>query len=328
MRLTNVHGISLPLAVWLLHDQYDYIDDPTYFSATSLLKSTRQIILSKRVVQADMEMDISSMIASRFGTAIHDSIEKAWFEKGHSAMKRLGYPDQLVDRIVINPTDEQLETRSDIVPVWIEQRNIREIKVNGTTFKIGGKFDMVMDGRLFDTKTTSVYAYILGGRDEDYSLQGSIYRWLHRDKITSDHIYIQFVFTDWQGAMARRDSNYPQTRTMEYPVKLLSIEETDNFISKKLAEISKYMNSPDEHIPECTDKELWRGETTYKYFSDPNKTDGRSTRNFKNLAEANEFMASKGGKGVVIAFPGEVKACDYCPAFSICKQKDAYYDNH
>ena len=49
MIITNNHGISLPLAVWLLHDDYDYVKDENYISATSLLKSTKQIILSKRI---------------------------------------------------------------------------------------------------------------------------------------------------------------------------------------------------------------------------------------------------------------------------------------
>lgn len=38
------------------------------------------------------------------------------------------------------------------------------------------------------------------------------------------------------------------------------------------------MNKPDEEIPECTDEELWRSPTKYKYYSDPNKTSGRSTK--------------------------------------------------
>ena len=47
-------------------------------------------------------------------------------------------------------------------------------------------------------------------------------------------------------------------------------------------------------------------------------------RNFDNLAEANAFKNEK-GKGVVVTKLGEPKACEYCPAFDICKQKDAYF---
>lgn len=321
MRLTNIHGISLPLAVWLLHDDYDYIDDPKYISATSLLKSTRQLVLARRVEQSERELDISAFLASRMGSAMHDSIEKAWRVSGAKAMKKLGYPDKISENIVINPTEEQLRASNSIIPIWIEQRAFKELD----GYKIGGKFDMIIDGRLFDTKTTSVYSYLLGRKDDDYAMQGAIYRWLNPELVTSDHIYIQFIFTDWQKARARNDPNYPQTKALEYPVELPSLKETEDFIRAKLKELEKYWNAPDEEIPHCTDKELWRSDPVWKYYADANKTNGRSTKNFDNKADAHAFMASKGGKGVVLEIPGEVKACEFCPAFSVCKQKDNYY---
>lgn len=324
MKLTNVHGISLPLAVWLLHDEYDYIDEPNYISATSLLKSTRQLVLTQRVNHEEREIDISAFLASRMGTAIHDSIEKAWKDSGQWAMKRLGYPDHIAKNIVVNPTAEQIAANPSIIPVWMEQRAFRTITVNGVTYKIGGKFDQVLQGRLFDAKSTSVYAYLLGRKDEDYAMQGGIYRWLNPQLITDDHIFIQFIFTDWQKMRAKGDPEYPQTKALEYPVKMPSLDETEAFIRSKLLDLQKYQNSPDEEIPFCTDKELWRSEAVYKYYSDPSKTQGRSTRNFDTKAEADAFMASK-GKGVVITVPGEVRACEYCPAFQACKQKDHYF---
>ncbi|MEQ1950907.1 hypothetical protein [Mesorhizobium sp. CN2-181] len=325
MRLTNEHGISLPLAVWLLHDEYDHINEPNYISATSLLKSTRQLVLQRRIIAEDREIDISSYLASRFGNAVHDSIDKAWTVSGNKAMKMLGYPEKIWSNIRVNPSQEQLAANPAIIPVWIEQRSFREVLIGSTVFKIGGKFDMVLDGRLFDTKTTSVYSYLLGRKDGDYAMQGGIYRWLNPELITSDHIYIQFLFTDWQRIRSKVDENYPKTKALEYPVELPSLDETENFIRNKLAEVQRYKDAPDEQIPYCTDKELWRGETVYKYYGNAAKTTGRSTRNFDDKSEAHAFMASKGGEGVVIAVPGEVKACEYCPAFSICRQKDQYF---
>lgn len=321
MKITNNHGISLPVAVWLLHDDYDHVNEPNYISATSLLKSTKQLVLSRRVTSSDQEMDIAEMFHARFGHAVHDSIEKAWRMSATAAMKTLGYPDKIANNIAVNPTTEELESNPDIVPVWIEQRAIREFE----GYKIGGKFDKVIDGRLFDYKTTSVYSYILGGKDEDYSWQGSIYRWLNQNLITSDHIYIQFMFTDWQRMRAKADPKYPQAKTKEHPVLLKSIPETERFIRAKLQELSRSWTLPEDQIPPCNDKELWRSEPAFKYYADASKTDGRSTKNFDSLAEANNFMASKGGKGIVKTIPGEVKACEYCRAFSICKQKDQYY---
>jgi len=329
MRLTNMHNISLPLAVWLLHDEYDYIDKPNYISATSLLKSTRQLVLSRRVAQSEREVDISVYLASRMGTAIHDSIEKAWTNNASRAMKMLGYDESIYSNIVVNPTDEQIAANPDIIPVWMEKRSFREIEVNGVVYEIGGKFDQVIQGRLFDAKTTSVYSYLSGNKDQDYGMQGGIYTWLNPDLISDPKIYIQFVFTDWQKARARGDENYPQSKAFEHPVQMPTKDETEAFIKGKLTDLQKYMDAPDEQIPHCNDEELWRSTTVYKYYSDPTKVGvpgSRATRNFDgDKAAAEAFMASKGGKGIVVTIPGDVKACEYCPAFDVCKQKDLYY---
>ena len=301
--------------------------DENYISATSLLKSTKQIILSKRIPYSDRSADVVDFLAARFGHAVHDSIEKAWRMSGPAAMKRLGYPEHITDNLVINPTDEQLEENPNIIPVWIEQRAIKEVEINGKIWKVGGKFDMVLDGRLFDTKTTSVYAYLKGSKDEDYSLQGGIYKWLNPEKITSDHIYIQFLFTDWQRAESKRNPDYPKHKALEYPVPLPDMDAVENYVVGKIKELARLWNAPEDHLPDCTDKELWRSEPQFKYYSDPAKANdpaARSTKNFDNLAEANAFKAEK-GKGVVVTKLGEPKACEYCPAFDICKQKDAYF---
>jgi hypothetical protein len=81
------------------------------------------------------------------------------------------------------------------------------------------------------------------------------------------------------------------------------------------------MDAPDHDIPECNEEELWRSEPVFKYYAKVEAT-GRSTKNFDTLLEAREHMSSKGGKGRIDSVPGVVKACLYCPAFSVCLQKD------
>jgi hypothetical protein len=325
VKYTNNHGISLPIAVWLLHDEYDHIDLPNYISATSLMAPTKQFILARRIPMEDREYDVSDFIASSLGTAIHDSIEKAWLKAGARIMKMLGYPDAICEKIAVNPDPEWLKLNPGYFPVYVEQRGYREITVGNITYTIGGKFDLVIDGRLFDNKSTSVYSWLLGSKDEQYSQQGSIYKWIHEDKIIDDYIYIQFIFTDWKkvDAIAKPDT-YPQLRVMEHPVPLMDMDSTEAFIRSKLELLTRYKDKAEEDIPDCTDEELWRSEPQFKYYSDPTKTNGRSTKNFDNLADANRFMAEKGGKGIVITKPGTVKRCAYCPAESICQQRKRY----
>lgn len=185
---------------------------------------------------------------------------------------------------------------------------------------------MVLDGTLHDFKSTSTFSYTKGSKDEDYRLQGSIYRWLNQDKITDDHMYIEFIFTDWMKARAKADLDYPQTRVYSYRIDLYSIEEIEAWMTAKIREFEAAADLSEDEIPHCTDKELWMDAPIYKYFANPAKTDGRSTKNFTTLHEANAHLATA-GKGVVITVPGTPKACAYCSAFPLCSQKDLYsYD--
>ena len=103
----------------------------------------------------------------------------------------------------------------------------------------------------------------------------------------------------------------------------MSLADTNAWIRAKLAQIVKHYKTPEKELPECTPEELWMSDPKFKYYSDPTKTAGRSTRNFDTLAEAQAFMAEK-GKGTIITVPGTPKRCDYCAAYPICTQKDKY----
>lgn len=314
MKVTNHSNIALPLAVWLLADDYDYINDPNYISVTSLMKPLKQFILAKRVPADQKQIDVADLVASALGRAVHDSVETAWKKHKSAAMKKLGYGEKIIDRVVVNPTPEYLQENPDAIPVYFEQRKFR--KFNGWT--IGGKYDMVADGQVQDLKSTSVYTWIKGRKDEDYIKQLSAYKWL-ADEITAPTGVINFVFTDWQRGLALNNADYPQTRleTQEFP--LQSDAEVEAWIGQRLAELARYMNVSEMEMPPCTDSDLWRDPPTYKYYADPNKVTGRSSKNFTNSAEAYKHLAEK-GKGLIREVLGKAKACEYCAAASICKQ--------
>ncbi|QEP29858.1 exonuclease [Sinorhizobium phage ort11] len=325
MKITNNTGISLPLAVWLLHDEYDYINEPNYISATRLLRPLKHIVMAPRVPNEVKEMDISELIARASGHAYHAAIEKAWLNGNHvRPLKLLGYPDHVIGRVLVNPTEEELAANPDAIPVFIERRAIREVTVNGTVYKVGGKFDMCAEGALNDNKSTSVWTWVYGGRDDEHKLQGSVYKWLNPKIVTEDYIRINYIFTDWQKQAAASNPKYPQSRLLKKDIPLMSDQETEEWIRWKLSMVLKYQNEPESRIPDCTDEELWRSEPQFKYYADPNKTQ-RATRNFDTLAEANAFMAEKGGKGIVKTFPGEVKRCGYCDIAPICEQRKGYF---
>ena len=319
-QIHNAKQIPLSLAVWLARDTYDYVSDPNYISATSLLKPLKSLVLASQVPSDQQVTDIHDLVPSRIGTAIHDSIEMAWkSERLGSILDSLGY-NHISHKIKVNPPLDTLE--KDIIPVYMEQRTTKEL--DGIT--VGGKYDFIMDGILTDFKSTSTYTYINKTNNEKYQLQGSIYRWLNPDVITADYMEIHYIFTDWKPTLADTQKDYPPSRAMAVKIPLLSIEETENFIRSKINQFKTHRTSKEEGLPACNDEELWRKESVWKYYRDLSKT-ARSTKNFNNASEAQSHAMAMSGKnpaGGVIEVKGQVVACKYCNAFPICKQKDQY----
>jgi len=313
---TGTSNVPLSVAVFLATDHYDH--DPNTISATRLLKSVRQTVLSNRVAEEDANTELMSLFKSRIGTAIHDGIEKAWLGNYQNAMRLLGHSDELIQRVKVNATDLEPED----IPIYMEQRYYKDFEGK----RISGKVDFVCNGRLEDFKSTSAYTWSAANKDEDYQLQGSIYRWLAPEIITDNVFAIQFLFTDWKPAFAASDPKYPPNPVMERIIPLLSLEETEQYVRKKLATIEKLHHAADEDIPLCNDSELWRKAPVYKYFKNPAKTN-RSTKNFPNSAEAYMRLHEDGNVGIVKEVPGKVIACNYCNAYSVCKQKDSYLAN-
>jgi len=327
MRLTNEENYSLSVAVWLASDSYQHapVKGP-YFSATGLLKPIRMIVLDKRVKALQMDsgddvMDISRNVPSRLGTAIHSGIEEAWKGNYKTALHALGYLPETINRIKVNPDPNEI-LKSDI-PVYMEKRAYKKVG----SYTVGGMFDFVGNGILEDFKSMGVYGYMRGDKDEEHILQGSIYRWLNPEIITSNHMLIQQIFTDWSKLQAsiRKKSGYPQQRILTKKLELMPLQETDKWVNERVCLIESLMDSPEQDLPPCTQKELWQDNTVYKYFKDPNKTK-RATRNYDSYPEAHTHLIKDGSVGVVQEFHGKVKRCGYCNAFDLCKQKDVYIE--
>jgi hypothetical protein len=316
-RYTDVSEVPLALAVFLASDNYDYDDTPNVISATTLLRSLRQIILPSRLLPGMGLTSLPSMMANREGAAIHDGIERAWKENHRNAMEALGYPKRVIDLVMVNPTPEDLKNNPDAIPVYLEQRLKRKLG----KWTISGKFDFVGEGRVQDFKRTKVWTYLNQVNNNKYALQGSIYRWLDSRLITQDDMDIHFIFSDWQGSKVRSDPNYPKLPFKTQSFDLISLREIEQFITKKVHQIETYMDAPEEEIPECSDEDLWRSEPEFKYYKNPTKT-ARSTKNFDNLHDARLRMVEDGSVGLIKEVPGQVTACKYCPAFAVCSQKD------
>lgn len=293
MNYTNKLGLPQYIVDWLLADDYNHNYDPYTISATTLMKPTRAHLLTIRH-RDQLETDASDIIAARVGTALHDSI---------SVVKSEGYKK--------------------------EERASREIQLESVTYKITGKYDILQDNddgtySLRDIKTTSVWARILGGKDEGYCQQLSVYRWLLNGQglPVTDIGYIDFFFTDWQSAKAKTDKDYPKHKVYTgHAVQLMSLEKTEEWIKSRLELIEKNKNLADENLQECTREELWAGVEKFAVMKRGGK---RATKLCDTKEEAEEYIKTKQIAGYVQYRPPKVRRCNYCPGLPFCNQGISY----
>ena len=327
MRLTNTDKLPLSIAVWLATDNYDHNRYPGEFhmSATGLLRPVRQAILGQRARETAerVPMDIKDLIPSAMGSAIHSSIEKAWVYGRDVAMQALGYSKDIADKIRINPE----EVIKGTIPIYVEKRFAKKIATtNVRACIIDGCPDFIGDGTLEDFKSTGVFSYLKGGNDDNYIKQGSIYRWLVPEIITSDFIRINQIFTDWSklDSIIKKDRGYPHSRIISKKLPLMSYEETDQFIKQRIEELYRFSTMPETELPYCTDEELWRDAPAYKFYT---KVDSkRATKVCDTYAEAHAVFMERGATGIIKEFPGRVKRCAYCDGKTLCTQKNQYIE--
>jgi hypothetical protein len=285
---TNKFNLPQYLVDWLTQDDYDHSTVPNMLSATTLMKPIRATIISSRH-SSEIEVDVSDLIATKMGTAIHDSVEK------------------------VSTKDVTKEHR-----VW------KLIEVDGVTFTVTGKYDLLVKEsddvwHLRDIKTTSVWAYIHGGKDLEYQRQLSIYRWIlsgtYNVSLTG---YIDFFFTDWQSFNASNDSSYPQKRIYPgYQVKLFPLEEIESYIRQRLSLFNNYRNTVDDDLPLCTREELW---STDEKFAIKKKDAKRATKLCDSREQAIEYMKDKNITGKIEHRPAKARRCKYCSASPYCNQ--------
>lgn len=332
MRYTNTSNLPLALATFLASDSYDYDPTPNVISATTLMRPVRQIIIANRLAQNPppelVPPDILDRASNRIGSAVHEAIERVWKDDAirKTALMSLGLPASVIQRIVVNPTDEFMLANPEAIPVYMEQRLRRQVG----KWTVTGKFDFVAEQQVQDFKTANVLSYKKQRNAEKQIMQGSLYRWLDAApmnkvrKITKDTMIIMHIFVDWMAAMARANpDNYPPHRMMKQVLELKSEQETDAYVRNKLALIDQYWDAPEGDIPECDGEDLWRSDPQFKYYKNGDVTAKRSTKNFDSRTAAYQYMAVEmGGQGAVKEVPGMVKACGHCASYEGCSQKD------
>lgn len=286
MKYTNRHNFPEFVQQWLEYDSYDY--NPNTISATTLMAPAKAYGLKKQHYE-DLEIDIADLIASRYGTAIHDSVEKV----------------KLKD--------------------CLQERRLQKALLGKM---ITGKFDILHqigteDGKpvyeLIDVKSTSVWSVVYNSKEEDYIKQLSIYRYLAIEngyEVVGD-AKIWMVFTDWSSSKAKKDPDYPQARLYIKEIKLWTPQETEEWIEQRINDLEDAANRPQEQMPDCTDKELWAEEEKWAIMKEGRKT---AVKVHSSEEDAKKHLGELDNKHSIEHRPGKVKRCNYCTASKFCHQ--------
>ena len=313
--VTNDLHIDNIIATWLAANTYTGTREGKSISATGLIKSTQQQVLGYRAQNDEtivQTIDISTLLKSRIGTALHENIQQCWENPNIRipALKALGVPDPWIAKVDVNPSIPQ----EGHINLWFEQRAEKEFR--GWT--ITGQFDLVVGDSLHDFKSTSTYTYINKTKERDYILQGSIYRWLNPDLIKDDFLTIHYIFTDWNKNFVHSREGYPPHPFVLIKLPLMGLQETESWITNVL--MSLEANLDKEDLPPCDEHTLMQ-EEVWQYFSNPDSV--KAYKNFENKADAYRYLADK-KKGIVKKKPTEPKGCSYCSCRGICKQYDNF----
>ena len=346
--ISNIHGIGLSVAALLSYDSYDYDEREEAISTTTLLKPIKQIAIQVQTkldkTSKPLVIDVTDLVASRTGSATHDALEKIWLEGDYKiAMKRLGYDDDVIKSIRVNPK----VNNPDNINVYVEIRGEKAIG----RWLVTGKFDFVGEGKLEDLKNTSDYVVkmtiaemsdynIIMAKESltevqkihilrqkcpkiyAYVMQGSIYKMIHPDIILEEYMSIQFIIKDYKKAYSG-NPGYPPTNPFQLNLGLFSAEATEEYCKDRLTMLEAALMVDQDSMTPCTDAELWRGKTVWKYFANPEGK--RSSKNFTDASAAHQWCAEK-GKGIVKEFKSPPRACNYCANRFVCNQAQSYVD--
>ena len=254
-------------------------------SATTLLKGTKEIILTDRHFD-EITIDASDEVWAVFGTAVHEILE--------------------------HQEDEAFKEESFSVPVW-----------EGSEWKITGKVDRydMKNETIEDWKTASVWKVIY--KDfEDWRMQGLIYAWLLKQSgLNVRHIRFVALLKDFSKTEAKKNADYPQSPVYiyEYDVNDNWLVDAEMRAHNKAMSVIENWETKDDEIEPCTPEERWATPTKYAVMKEGRKTAVKVCATQEEAEDFIEDLEKDKDKHSIEVRPGVDKKCsDYCPCAEFC----------
>lgn len=289
MKITNHFNVPMPL-VALAQKEY-YSKGRADYSVTEIMSPPR-IQRLRRKHWDDMEEDVTDMLWSMMGSALHVVAERSEVEN-HLNEERLFLE---IDGITLSGSiDLQEQTKRGV--------------------------------NLTDYKFTSVWA-VMNDKPE-WEQQLNIYAWMvHKIKgLDVNKLHICAILRDWSTRKAQTESDYPPAQIQMVEIPLWSYKKTEQYVLERidLHKESKVKADWQEELPLCTEEERWMRNTTYAVKKEGRKT---AVRVLESEEDANKFIEeSEDKKKLSIEIrKGEPVRCtgNYCGVNQWCSQYQSY----
>ena len=288
MKITNKY--NLPQTFVNVAHKPAYTKGKAHVSATELLNSPRIVQLKKKY-DDQITTDVSDMIWSIIGTAIHGVLEHG---KDHNHI-----------------VEQRLHS---ILDGW----------------HISGAIDLQIvriDGiEINDYKNVGVWSVM--NEKKEWEEQLNIYAWLVEivKKAPVNKLAIIAIIRDWNRRDATTRQGYPQCQVVTIPVNLWSMEEREQFIRNRIHMQSEglFAMETNDVLPLCTPAEMWEKPTTYAV----KKEGAARAKSVHAEKEEAEEALEKAGKGFSIEVrEGDRTRCSsFCPVSEFCDQYKAYQE--
>ena len=267
------------------------------YSVTTLLNPPRMVQLNKRH-KNDVVRTPEQQIAAFIGSGVHLMFEESL------KLQAVLEPEYSVERTVYDKIEDRLIT---------------------------GKFDILWNERhLYDVKTARCWKKVFDPDMVEWHEQLNIYAlMLHNRGLDIRSINIIACYLDWDQKRSFRNEDYPQTRVVEYQLSLWPWEDTDKFLRSRINLMKEAENLNDEHLPFCTDEEMWVRNKEIEYAIMASKDAGRALRVCSTLDEAKQYAAEKTtslkpGAFIEVRKPIRKRCEDWCDAAPWCQQFKEY----
>ena len=278
MKITNNANLPAP---FVRMAQSDYEPTPKRYSATTLLKPVREILLKRRH-DKNLTQDCSEMIWLLFGQAVHQILEKYGTGKNEFTEERLSY------------TLENGYTVSGIIDFY----------------------DMEKE-EVVDYKTASVWK-VMFREFTEWKRQGLIYAWLlWKNGLPVKTVKFYAILKDHSTREAKTKADYPKLPIVEVKFNVTEgrLQAVDEFIRGKIDELIKYEDAPDDELPLCSPEDRWNDGDKYAVMKKGRKT---ALRVLDSKEEAERYKAENGGDYIELRRGTDKKCIDYCLCCERC----------